>query len=260
MRQERGLLSGSCVRQMLCSRQIASAGIAIGQTSREVRVRNLLLWVAVTGLLSSAGCGGDSSDSRGIARLDAQFLLITPYVSESDVIIKTGFSSQHDGTDFLPKSDNTAFRAVCDGEVTDLILMKDANPNSGGSPFQVIVRVKYNNTFYIEYNFETKSESDAAGADQLAAIPVSVGQTIAQGDIVGRLRVPTAMLVGQPHVHWSVEVSNPNDQTVVVRDESTGQDVSVLMHGGVWPAPYFINEARTSFLSLYAAAGQPVYP
>ena len=155
-------------------------------------MKKVLSLAAMVGLLLFAGCGGGSDDPGGIARTDATFQLITPYVNESDVTIIQGFNPNtgHDGTDFAPKVDNTDFRAVCDGEVTDRILMKDTN-HSGGSPFQVIVRVKYNNTFTIEYNFESKCESDAAGAAQLAAISVSVGQTVAQGDIIRRLPVPS---------------------------------------------------------------------
>lgn len=250
---------------------LASLGSFTIEQSSELASSNA--WQQVTASSSAASyveCAVPTSntDSRmfyrihsRLSRADAAFQLITPYVNESDVEFWHGYNSRHDATDIATKADNTAFRAVCDGEVTVRVLMKDVTPNSGGSPYQLVIFVKYNNTFYVEYNFETKCENAATGAAQLAAIAVSLGQTVAQGDIIGRLQVaPTNTLVGIPHVHWAVVITSTNDPTVVVRDETTGQDVSVVVGNGVWPEPYFTEEARTSFLSMMDAAGLPRYP
>lgn len=164
-----------------------------------------------------------------VACTDSDISMITPYKNSFDMSsINEAFSSTasapwgfvHDGIDFSPNGNLKPFQAVSSGVVEVVMLMQ----NNISSNWQVNVRIKYNSTYSVEYAFEPFSAAQSDGNTQLANILVSVGQNVAQGDVIGNLYT-----VGSgAHVHFGLYKSG----------------------AAICPEPYFTPEARTSILNL----------
>ena len=126
--------------------------------------------------------------------------LITPYKDEADIIdIQNGYSSffdpsivpwgfVHDGFDIYPKNKFTPFQAVCSGRVHWMYTGSE----------QVSVMLSCDSTYTAEYNFETQSPN--TGQAQLGHLDVDVGQTVLQGEPIGKLFAAG----DDAHVHFSL--------------------------------------------------------
>ncbi|MFC1816641.1 hypothetical protein ACFL0M_12075 [Thermodesulfobacteriota bacterium] len=179
--------------------------------------------------------------------------LVTPYMNESDMTeINAGFSSEnsfspwgfvHDGMDIYPQGDLKPFQASCSGTV-DSVELRQANP---GSNWQVDVLIACNDyvpdpdlggyftPFSVDYVFEPMSNIQTDGQTQLANIPVSEGQTVSQGDIIGYLYV-----AGEgAHVHFGLV-------------QFGGSLFSALGVPSIpiCPEPHFSTEGKDSILNL----------
>ncbi len=164
---------------------------------------------------------------------DAEFSMITPYVDESDMgPVNEAFSSNdnapwgftHNGIDFFPKSNLRQFQAVSSGVVEKFNLWQ----NDKTSNWQVNVVIKCNSTYSVIYGFEPMTAIQTDGKTQLANISVSMGQSIAQGDVIGRLSTGEE----GAHVHFSLYEN----------------DVAIC------PEPFFTPQARESVLKLIRMA------
>jgi len=91
----------------------------------------------------------------------------------------------HDGLDFTPDQDLAVFQAVAPGVVTDVSWLF----NTGNDFYQVNVTVAYahDHTHAVIYAFEPMTDSEVDRDTQLGEIDVIVGQTVALGDVIGRL-------------------------------------------------------------------------
>jgi hypothetical protein len=183
--------------------------------------------------------------------------LVTPYVNELDMKeIKAGFSSDnsispwgfvHDGIDVYPQGDLKAFQAACAG-IVDSVELRQA---AGGSNWQVDVLIQcddyvedpddggYFIPFSVDYVFEPMSDNQTDGQTQLGNIEVIEGQTVSQGDIIGRLDV-----VGvEARVHFGiVQFGSSAFQALGVTGIPT------------CPEPHFSPAANDSILNLLHAA------
>ncbi len=132
--------------------------------------------------------------------------MLTPYVNSSDIAtIHEAFSStsscpwgfQHNGIDFAPTGNYKPFQAVASGTVDTVSLWQ----NDKSSNWQVNVTIKVNSTYSsVAYAFESFSANQADGNTQLANILVSVGQIVAQGDVIGNLFTANS----SAHVHFGL--------------------------------------------------------
>jgi hypothetical protein len=155
--------------------------------------------------------------------------MITPYKNASDIAsINEAYSTSancpwgfaHNGIDFFPAGDNKPFQAVFSGVVTMVNLWQ----NDKTSNWQVNVTLEFNSSFSAVYIFEIFSQNVADGQTQLSNILVSVGQSVSQGDVIGRLYV-----VGSgAHVHFGL-MENEN---------------------AISPEPYFTQDAKNSILEI----------
>jgi hypothetical protein len=164
--------------------------------------------------------------------------MTTPYVNESEMRwLRQGYSSttncpwgfEHDGVDFQPWSNRAAFRAVCDGTISELCLRRDPDWGEGGM-WGVYLILRVDDTWDITYNFEPKTTNMADGITQFTNMTVGLLQPVSQGDVLGYLYQGD----GSAHVHVSV-VKN-----------------GYANHGGdiVCPKPFFRPDARQSILRL----------
>ena len=155
--------------------------------------------------------------------------MITPYKNASDIAsINEAFSASanapwgfaHNGIDFFPTGDIKPFQAVFSGVVTKVKLWQ----NDKTSNWQVNVTLEFNSSFSAEYFFESFSQNMADGQTQLSNILVSVGQSVSQGDIIGKLYTAGS----GSHVHFG------------------------LMKDGdaINPEPYFTQDAKNSILEI----------
>ncbi len=182
--------------------------------------------------------------------------LVTPYMNELDMKeIKAGFSSDdnspwgfvHDGIDIYPQGDQKDFQAACTGIVDSVELLQDA----GDSNWQVDVLIQcdeyvedpddggYFIPFSINYVFEPMSNNQIDGQNQLGNIEVVEGQTVSQGDSIGRLDA-----VGEgAHVHFGV-----------VQYGSSAFQALGITGIPICPEPHFSAGANTSILNLLHAA------
>jgi hypothetical protein len=194
-------------------------------------------------------------------RANGAFHLITPYVNESDVERVWGYNFDHDGTDFKTRTNNAPFRAVCDGEIISRVLVHEFNPNLNTNVWHVIVVLKYSHLFSIMYDFEPATDVDTEGVAQLTNVVVSVGQTVSQGETIGRLHVPPDEMqshVTAPVVHFGLMVTD-EDSLPYGYTDTTGQTHIVCVYPGVWPEQYFAAEAWNSFTNLYGLSGEPLW-
>ncbi len=114
--------------------------------------------------------------------------LISPYVNENEIVWVNPFSFSadsvtglwHDGIDFSVTTDLSEFQAACSGEVDTIALFKS------GDYWQVNISVLCDERYLIDYAFEPMGVRQD-GETQLDNIAVSIGQTVSQGDIIGRL-------------------------------------------------------------------------
>ena len=171
--------------------------------------------------------GLDGEDSGGVN--GGEILLVTPYVSESDMAsINEAFSSgesspwgfEHRGIDFFPSGNLKPFQAVCSGAVDAVDLWQlDTTSN-----WQVSVRIICNSTYSAIYAFEPMTAVQPDGETQLANLVVSEGQSVAQRDLIGYL-----LSTGEAsHVDFGFYAN---------RD-------------AICPEPYFTREARDSIVGL----------
>ncbi|MFZ5775690.1 MAG: hypothetical protein ACOY3Z_09435 [Thermodesulfobacteriota bacterium] len=154
--------------------------------------------------------------------------MVTPYVDAADmasivqvfnamgeIVMPDGSTgSIHDGLDIVPAVDLAAFQAVCAGRVDSVLEAGE----------DVVVFLSCDSSHMAEYVFEPQSSTGEAGPSQLANMEVIAGQTVSQGEVIGRLFRAS----GDAHVHFAVH-----------RD---------------WvphcPAPYFTEAAADSILGL----------
>jgi hypothetical protein len=149
--------------------------------------------VAAGGLLLSSGC---------VIRMS------TPYASEADVTAIGPYCAsaaacptgrEHKGLDVFMVESLKPFQAVADGTVETIDLF--ANEVTGN--WQVNVRIRYDSWYSVEYAFEPFSTERAAGERQLANIPVTLGQRVRRGDLIGRL----VHAGDAPHVHFHLNTA-----------------------------------------------------
>lgn len=161
--------------------------------------------------------------------IEGQISMTTPYVNSTDIAsINEAFSSTacapwgfaHNGIDFFPNGNLKPFQAVSSGVIEDVQLWQ----NDISLNWQVNVRIKYNDTYSVEYAFEPFSTIQSDGDTQLANILVSAGQNVSQGDIIGNLYT----VGGGAHVHFGL-----------IKDGIA-----------ICPEPYFTIDARDSILNL----------
>ncbi len=126
----------------------------------------------------------------------------------------------HNGIDFLPAKNLTAFRSVSTGVVSDISMWK----NDISLKWQVNVRIRFNSTYTLEYIFETFSANQADGQGQLSYLNISVGKTLLSGDPIGQLFTAGA----GSHLH------------LMLWKDGTA----------TFPDGYFSQEARSSVLNL----------
>jgi len=152
--------------------------------------------------------------------------LVSPYVNENEIVRVDAFSfnedsvmgRRHRGLDFFPNANLSEFQAACSGEVDTIALFKP------GDYWQVNISVLCDERYSIGYAFEPMGVQQD-GETQLDNIAVSIGQTVSQGDIIGRL-------------HWA-------------------DKESAHVHFNLWedsemvcPEQFFTSEARESILRL----------
>ncbi len=165
--------------------------------------------------------------------------LITPYLDSSDVgSIREAFSAgenapwsfQHLGIDFFPKADlghPMLFQAAAPGIVEEVLADQNTTKEcvrTKTCKWQVHVRVRYDSAHSVECVFEPYSHLDTDKADQLAKVPVAVGDVVKAGDPLGTLHNV------DPGSHVDFGIMRNNDR--------------------ICPEPYFTPEARRSILDL----------
>jgi len=166
--------------------------------------------------------------SVAVATGTGDISMMTPYVNAADIVaVREAFSTTtsapwsfaHDGIDFFPATGTLkSFQAASAGTISRVDQVQN------GSNWQVNVGIQYNATFSLEYVFEPFSTSRADGDAQRADILVSNGQTVSQGQVIGRLHT-----VGSgAHVHFGLRRNG----------------------AAICPEPYFTADARQSVLAL----------
>ncbi len=131
--------------------------------------------------------------------------LISPYVNFTDMAsVHRGFGcsvtspwQEHSGLDVVPAGDLKPFRAMASGKVVDITPTR----YPGNNNWMTSVVVKYNNAYRVLYAFENLTPNDVDRDIQLANLNVSIGQIIAQGDVLGRLHTVAGTYY---HVHISL--------------------------------------------------------
>jgi murein DD-endopeptidase MepM/ murein hydrolase activator NlpD len=170
-----------------------------------------------------------NSPEEEINSPEEEISMITPFKDISDMsAVNDGFSSTaeapwgfvHNGIDFFPDGNLKPFQAVSSGRVEDVKLWQ----NDKTLNWQVNIRIKYNNTFSVEYAFEPMSQNESDGQTQLENIYVTSGQNLSQGEIIGKLFV----VADAAHVHFGLYKDG----------------------NAICPEPYFTPEAREAILTL----------
>jgi murein DD-endopeptidase MepM/ murein hydrolase activator NlpD len=188
--------------------------------------------ITLTNYLHSGGATNVRSRFYRVA-CPVGFILITPYVNESDMNnVPEAYSSTtncpwgfvHNGIDFIPNGPLMPYRAAAAGVVQWVYLFQ----NPSALTWQVNVAIACDSTNMIEYCFEPMSLLEADGQAQLSNIVVTVGQTVAQGEVIGYLHTTVA---------WSLVHLG-------------------LKQNGSWvcPEPFFAEPARQSILNLLRVA------
>ena len=169
---------------------------------------------------------------------DADFVMITPFVSMSDMgPIWEAYSEDasapwgfiHRGIDFFPLRNLAPFQAASSGIVQGVDLWQLETTGN----WQVNLLLRYNATFSLSYAFEPMTGNPADGQMQADHIWVTEGQEVSQGDTLGFLFAP----VNGSHVDFGLLMNDPDDGVL-----------------GVCPEPYFTQAARDSILTLIQRA------
>jgi hypothetical protein len=156
-------------------------------------------------------------------------VMITPYqnISEMSVINEAYSESSscpwgfiHQGIDFFPVSDLATFRAVSNGTIERI----DRFYNTGNGYWQVNLDLRINSVYRVGYAFEPMSSNSADADTQMSNILVTQGQTVTQGQALGRLLVRG----GGTHVHFGLYKGN----------------------NPICPESYFTEDARNSILLI----------
>lgn len=156
-------------------------------------------------------------------------ILVTPYAHQTEMSsINEAYSETtacpwgfvHKGIDFFPVGDLATFRAASAGTISRL----EKFYNSGNGLWQVNLDLKINSMYRLGYAFEPFSSIEAQADTQMASMSVSVGQTVTQGQTLGRLLVRG----GGAHVHFGLYRDNAD----------------------ICPESFFTPEARDSILSI----------
>jgi murein DD-endopeptidase MepM/ murein hydrolase activator NlpD len=196
------------------------------------QIEKPLKWVIlfyVVAVLNSNCCKDNEEPDPGPDPAPDVISMITPFLTTSGIAsINEAFSSsvdppwgfKHDGIDFFTAGKLSPFQAVSSGTIEEFRLWQ----NTDSSNWQVNVRIKYNSVYSVGYAFEPFSTVQSDGQIQLANMYVSLGQTIAQGTIIGNLY----HAAGGAHVHFGFYKNNEP----------------------ICPEPYFTPEARDSILYL----------
>jgi hypothetical protein len=152
--------------------------------------------------------GLESGDLRAWSSTTHTILDLPPYADQSEIAglwwpyCDSGNcpwnppTQTHDGLDFTPNQDLAVFQASAPGVVTDVSWLF----NTGNGYYQVNVTVAYahDQTHALIYAFEPMSASIDDRVEQMGHIDVVEHQTVALGDVIGRL-----LQVGaHAHVHF----------------------------------------------------------
>ena len=144
--------------------------------------------------------------------------LVTPYSFESDMAsITAGYSSPysvspwahpHSGLDIYPQGDLKPLRAACSGKIDALELRQDGV--SGNWQVEVAVACDdyvadpdlggYFIPLTSKYYFQTMSADPAVGQTQFNNIVVTLGQAVAQGEVIGFLMAANQ----DAHLHFEL--------------------------------------------------------
>lgn len=185
-------------------------------------------------ILSGCPCdredGDPTSPGSGTSTGDtSRPILVTPYLFQSEMAtINEAYSETpscpwgfvHKGIDFFPTGDLATFRAAAAGTIARL----EKFYNSGNGLWQVNLDLRINAKYRLGYAFEPFSTLEAHADTQMMNLAVSVGQTVAQGQALGKLLARG----GGAHVHFGLYRDNAD----------------------VCPESYFTPEAKDSILSL----------
>lgn len=177
------------------------------------------------------GTAAPSSEDFSLAALyqDAsQYKYIFPgYSMGTDSGAPWGF--EHLGLDMLIATSGAAVLAPADGVVENLVTY--CNPRN--NQWQVNLLVRYNSSITYNILFEPRAPSESEVAQQWDALPLTIGQPVRQGDLLG------AMLDlshgdrsgGEPGLHFDLWIDG---------------DI-------VCPEPYFQPQAHAGMLALVQA-------
>ena len=180
-----------------------------------------VLWLLLAVWLTGAGAWGEideaadlfadgleSGDLTAWSSTTHSILDLPPYADQSQIAglwwayCDSGVCPPplhtHDGLDFTPNQNLAVLHAAAPGVVTHV----DPYFNPGNGFWQVNVTVDYahDHTHGLNYAFEPMGDSTDDRDAQLAEIDVVVGQTVALGDVIGRL-----VQVGQhAHLHFGL--------------------------------------------------------
>jgi len=110
-----------------------------------------------------------------------EFKYIFPGYSEGDSGVPWGF--KHLGLDLITAINGAQVLAPAGGLVEEVNIYMNPRNNQ----WQVNVRVVYNKKYIYHVLFEPRAPSEEEIALQFAAIPVSVGQRVIQGDLLGKI-------------------------------------------------------------------------
>jgi len=110
-----------------------------------------------------------------------EFKYIHPGYSEGDSGVPWGF--EHLGIDLITAINGAQVLAPADGLVEEVNIYMNPRNNQ----WQVNVRVVYNKKYIYHVLFEPRAPSEEEIALQFSAIPVSVGQKVTQGDLLGKI-------------------------------------------------------------------------
>jgi murein DD-endopeptidase MepM/ murein hydrolase activator NlpD len=191
----------------------------------------LLLAVLLGFVLSGCPCDRDEDNPAGPGGTadTTRPTLVTPYAYQSEMnVINEAYSETtacpwgfvHLGIDFFPVGDLATFRAASAGTIERL--ERYHNPVSG--TWQVNLDLRINSMYRLGYAFEPFSTNEAHADTQMANISVVQGQSVIQGQVLGRLLARG----GGAHVHFSLYRDGTN----------------------VCPESYFTLEARDSILAI----------
>lgn len=168
-----------------------------------------------------AGPGGTADTTRPV--------MVTPYSYQTEMnVINEAYSETtacpwgfvHKGIDFFPVGDLATFRAAAAGTIERL----EKHHNTVGGNWQVNLDLRINSMYRLGYAFEPFSTLEAHSDTQMINMSVSVGQTVGQGQVLGRL----LKRGGGAHVHFGLYRNNVD----------------------ACPESYFTPEARDSILSI----------